>query len=102
MFAAGSFAILDQPLLKKRHNFFATAGCSVSDHGLENIYAEDYTESEIKNIFSKIRSGKNLEPNEKIKIKSALLYEFAQWDHEKNWVQQFHRGAAAAADREDL
>ncbi|MGB8192903.1 MAG: glucuronate isomerase, partial [Chitinophagaceae bacterium] len=29
--------------LKKRHDFFATLGCSVSDHGLEQVYADDYT-----------------------------------------------------------
>src|SRR5690606_25173061 len=28
--------------LKERHDFFAANGCSVSDHGLEQIYAEDY------------------------------------------------------------
>src|SRR5262249_45263977 len=34
--------------LKKRHDFFAANGCNVADHGLEEIYAEDYTEAEIK------------------------------------------------------
>ncbi len=28
--------------LQNRHDFFADAGCGVSDHGLEEIYAEDY------------------------------------------------------------
>jgi glucuronate isomerase len=31
--------------LKKRHDFFATVGCAVSDHGLEQVYAEDYTDT---------------------------------------------------------
>ncbi len=79
--------------LKKRHDFFAENGCSVSDHGLENIYAEDYTEDEIKDIFDKIRTGKVLMPLEILKIKSALLFQFAIWDHERGWVQQFHLGA---------
>jgi glucuronate isomerase len=79
--------------LKNRHDFFSSAGCSVSDHGLEYVYAEDYTEQEIKNIFSKIRSGKDLNTEEKLKIKSGLLFEFALRDHEKGWVQQFHLGA---------
>ncbi len=79
--------------LKKRHDFFAENGCSVSDHGLENIYAEDYTEDEIKDIFDKIRTGKVLLPLEILKIKSALLFQFAIWDHERGWVQQFHLGA---------
>ncbi len=28
-----------------------------------------------------------------MKFKSALLFEFALWDHEKGWVQQYHLGA---------
>jgi glucuronate isomerase len=79
--------------LKKRHDYFAANGCSVSDHGLENIYAEDYTEEEVRAIFSKIRSGAVLLPGEILKIKSALLFQFAIWDHEKGWVQQYHLGA---------
>jgi len=79
--------------LKDRHDFFATVGCKVSDHGLEQLYAEDYTDTEIKNYFDKIRSGKELDYTENIKFKSAMLIEFAKWDHEKGWVQQYHLGA---------
>lgn len=79
--------------LKKRHDFFATMGCSVSDHGLEQVYAEDYTDAEIKNIFDKIRGGTALSYAENLKFKSAMLIEFAKWDHEKGWVQQYHLGA---------
>jgi glucuronate isomerase len=79
--------------LKNRHDFFASMGCSVSDHGLEVIYAEDYTDAEIKNSFDKLRSGKALSQEENGKFKSAMLVEFAKWDHEKNWVQQYHLGA---------
>jgi glucuronate isomerase len=79
--------------LRKRHDFFSDAGCSVSDHGLELMYAESYTEKEIAGIFSKIRMQKGLDIEEKLKIKTALLHEFALWDHEKNWVQQYHLGA---------
>lgn len=79
--------------LKNRHDFFASMGCSVSDHGLEVIYAEDYTDAEIKNSFDKLRNGKALSPEENLKFKSAMLVEFAKWDHEKNWVQQYHLGA---------
>ncbi|HVW16155.1 MAG TPA: glucuronate isomerase [Mucilaginibacter sp.] len=79
--------------LKKRHDYFAANGCVVSDHGLEQMYAEDYTEAEIASIFQKIRSDKSLQPDEALKFKSAMLYQFAIWDHEKNWVQQYHLGA---------
>jgi glucuronate isomerase len=79
--------------LKNRHDFFAASGATVSDHGLEQIYAEDFTDAEIDSIFDKIRKGSTLSLVENYKIKSALLIEFAKWDHEKGWVQQFHLGA---------
>jgi glucuronate isomerase len=79
--------------LKSRHDYFAENGCCVSDHGLSHLYAEEYTESEISSIFQKVRSGSDLNMEEINKFKSALLIYFAEWDHEKNWVQQFHVGA---------
>lgn len=79
--------------LKSRHDYFAANGCSVSDHGLEQIYAEDYTLEEVKAIFAKIRSNAELTLEENLKFKSAMLFEFALWDHEKGWVQQYHLGA---------
>lgn len=79
--------------LKQRHDFFASMGCSVSDHGLEYIYAEHYTDEEISSMFDKIRTGMELSAKEKLKFKSAMLYFFAIWDHEKGWVQQYHLGA---------
>ena len=79
--------------LKDRHDFFHSNNCKISDHGLEQIYAEDYTETEINAIFSKIRAGNDLTLLENHKFKSAMLIEFAKWDHEKDWVQQYHLGA---------
>ena len=79
--------------LKSRHDFFASMNCSVSDHGLEQIYAEEYTDAEIEGAFNKIRSGKELTAEENLKFKSAMLYIFAVWDREKGWTQQYHLGA---------
>ncbi|HMK03299.1 MAG TPA: glucuronate isomerase [Ferruginibacter sp.] len=79
--------------LKERHDFFHANNCKISDHGLEQVYAEDYTETEVKDIFLKIRSGNNLSLLENHKFKSAMLIEFAKWDHAKGWVQQYHLGA---------
>jgi glucuronate isomerase len=79
--------------LKKRHDFFAANGCNVSDHGLEEIYAEDYTQGEIIGLFAKIRSGGQLTFEERKKFKSAMLVTFAEWDRERGWVQQYHLGA---------
>ena len=79
--------------LKSRHDYFHANGCKISDHGLEQIYAEDYTEQEIKAIFLKIREKQAITAAENLKFKSAMLYQFAIWDHEKGWVQQYHLGA---------
>ena len=79
--------------LKSRHDYFDANGAKVSDHGLEQIYAEDYTDIEIETIFGKIRKGATLSLVENHKFKSAMLIEFAKWDHERGWVQQYHLGA---------
>src|SRR5690606_28946102 len=87
----GSFADYLKAL-KARHDFFAERGCSVSDHGLSHMYAEDYTEEEVESIFQKVQNGGAINATEELKFKSALLYNFALWNHEKGWVQQFHLG----------
>jgi glucuronate isomerase len=79
--------------LKSRHDFFASMGCSVSDHGLEEIYAEDFTTDEIEIVFKQLRAGQAINLDQNRKFKSAMLLQFAKWDHEKGWVQQFHLGA---------
>lgn len=79
--------------LKSRHDFFATMGCSVSDHGLEYIYAEDFSAEDAAKYFNKLRNGQQLSTIESLIFKSAMLHIFATWDHEKGWVQQYHVGA---------
>ena len=78
--------------LKKRHDYFASVGCKLSDHGIEEFYAEDYTQAEIETIFNKVYSGKELTRAEIIRFKSALMVEGAKMDHAKGWTQQFHYG----------
>jgi glucuronate isomerase len=79
--------------LKSRHDYFGANGCKLSDHGLEQLYAADYTDDEIKTIFKKIKAVQELSPDEILKFKSAMLYHFSVWDNEKGWTQQYHVGA---------
>jgi glucuronate isomerase len=79
--------------LKNRHDFFSENGCSLSDHGLEEMYAEDFTMEGVSRIFDKVRGGHVPDEAERRQFKSALLHELAVWDAEKGWVQQFHLGA---------
>jgi len=76
-----------------RHSFFHDNGCRLSDHGLDTIYAADYTEQQINAIFAKIRSGNQLTPEEINQFKSVMLYEFGVMDHKRGWTQQYHLGA---------
>jgi len=77
----------------KRHAYFHENGCRLSDHGLDTAYAEDYTEKEIEKIFSRIRTGKDLDLSQCLKFKSAMMVELALMDYESGWVQQLHLGA---------
>ena len=78
--------------LRNRHDFFASVGCKLSDHGMEEPYAEDYTQSEIDAIFNKVYGGKSLSKEEIVKFKSIMLHEGAIMDWEKGWTQQIHYG----------
>lgn len=79
--------------LQKRHDFFAENGCKLSDHGIEEFYAEDYTDAEINAIFDKVYSGKELTKEEIQKFKSCMMVKFAEMDADAGWAQQFHYGA---------
>ena len=79
--------------LRKRHDFFHSMGCRLSDHGLETFYAEDFTPEEIDRIFRDTLKGKMPSHEEVLKFRSAILLDFARLDWEKGWAQQFHVGA---------
>ena len=78
--------------LYARHRFFESVGCRLSDHGIEEFYAEDYSSAEIEAIFQKVYSGRELTMEELRKYKSAMLVEFGIMDHSTGWTQQFHFG----------
>jgi glucuronate isomerase len=94
--AAGmSIASFDRLLdaLDQRHAAFHEAGCRASDHGLEQIHADDWTDADVAAVFDKLRSGKPVRIDEGRRYKAALLHRFALMDHERGWVQQYHLGA---------
>ncbi len=85
----GSFAELFQAL-ERRHAAFHAAGCRASDHGLERIDAEPWTDAEIARSFDRLRRGQALDVGEARRFRSALLHQLALLDHSRGWVQQFH------------
>ncbi len=78
--------------LANRQDFFASMGCKLSDHGLDTFYADNYTESDLMQIFAKVRSGQTPSPKEISQYRSGVLFDLAAMDSDKDWTQQFHIG----------
>jgi glucuronate isomerase len=79
--------------LRKRRDFFHENGCRASDHGIEEPYARDCSESEAERIFLSVRAGSTPDAEEARAFRSALMVELARMDAELNWVMQLHIGA---------
>ena len=79
--------------LQKRHDFFASQGCKLSDHGIEEFYDEPYTDSQIETIFEKAMRGQQLSALEVRQYKHCFLSVMAEMDADAGWTQQFHYGA---------
>ncbi len=79
--------------LQIRHDFFALHGCMVSDHGEEQLFAEEYTSVGIQRIFDSVIQGNFPSDHETAQFKSWLIYELAKMDHAAGWTQQFHLSA---------
>jgi glucuronate isomerase len=78
--------------LAKRQAFFHARGCRLSDHGIETVYAESWTEADIAATFRAARAGIAADPAAYARFASCLLHEGAIADHALGWVQQFHIG----------
>ena len=76
--------------MAKRHAFFASAGCVVSDYGITEVFAAPYTKAEVAAIFKKARAGRAVTADEALKFKSAWLYEGLKADAAANWTAQLH------------
>ncbi|KAA5827996.1 glucuronate isomerase [Algibacter amylolyticus] len=80
-------------VLKNRIEFFNANGCKLCDHGLDQIYFENFTETEVKTIFKRKREHQHITNEEALKFQSAILVFLCETYHEFGWVQQFHLGA---------
>lgn len=78
--------------LRRRHDFFESMGCRLSDHGLDTFYAEDYDGGEVERIFKEAISGLAPDAADSARFKSAVLHDLAVMDAKSGWTQQFHVG----------
>ncbi|MCO6176266.1 glucuronate isomerase [Flavobacterium sp. NRK F10] len=79
--------------LLKRIQYFNENGCKLSDHGLENIFFEPFTQQEVNAIFAKKRNNEVVSNEEALKFQSAILLFLCETYHTYGWIQQFHLGA---------
>lgn len=79
--------------IESRVDFFDGAGCRISDYGMEQIYAANFTEEEADAIFKKRLSGDTISEEDVDIYASCILDKLCKMYHAKGWTQQFHVGA---------
>lgn len=78
--------------LRARIEFFAENGCTVSDHGMENVAYVPASKEEIEAIFTKRMSGEKVSSLEERKFRTAFLTDLGREYAKRNWVMQLHYG----------
>lgn len=79
--------------LKQRHDFFHEVGCRLSDHGINECYADFCDEKTAATIFDKARSRKQVSPDEQRQFATHLMVYVGHLNAEKKWTMQLHLGA---------
>ena len=85
--------------LEIRMEFFASVGSIISDHGIEELYWQNYTSQEIEDIFSRARRGKQLSEKDIAKYRSAFLMAVGALYHKHDFVMQLHIGTYQGANK---
>jgi glucuronate isomerase len=75
-----------------RHEFFHSAGCRLSDHGVAYVPDAEATQVELDSIFGKAMKEKSVSLQEREKFEAAFLYEVGKMNCQRGWAQQFHVG----------
>jgi glucuronate isomerase len=76
--------------LEDRARFFDTAGCRVSDHGLDYMPYRESSVEEASNIFDKALKGEQLSLEEIEKYKTVTLKFFGVTYAKLGWAMQLH------------
>ena len=79
--------------LSRRADYFAERGCRLSDHGLERLYAENYTASQLDRILQKRLAGQLVSGEEAAGFLSGMMVSLGELYHERGWTMQLHLGA---------
>lgn len=76
-----------------RLDYFADAGCQISDHGISEFDYIETCDATASLIFDKFVRNEKLSKEEETRFKSNLLVFFGEQYHKRGWVMQLHIGA---------
>jgi len=76
----------------KRHEYFHSVGCRLSDHGVAYVPDAEASDAELDATFKKVMKGKVVSCEEADAFLAAFLYEAGKMNHSRGWAQQFHVG----------
>jgi glucuronate isomerase len=78
--------------LRHRHDSFHEHGCRLSDHGLDQCYADFCSDRIAADIFEQARRGQPADAQAHRQFASYLMLFFGRLDAEKGWTKQLHLG----------
>ncbi len=84
--------------LKKRHDFFHSQGCRLSDHGLNHCFVDFCSEKTAAGIFARARLGEAVSSQEHGQFASFMMLFFGKLDAARGWTKQLHLGALRSAN----
>ena len=79
--------------LEKRHEYFHSQNCRLSDHGMNHCFADFCSEKVAAGIFDKARTGAEISPLEHSQFASFMMLFFGHLDAKRGWTKQLHLGA---------
>ncbi|RYX83358.1 glucuronate isomerase [bacterium] len=79
--------------LEKRHADFHAFGARLSDHGLNQAFADFATEAEAGAIFERARLGTAATAEQRARFAGFLMLFFGELDAKRGWTKQLHIGA---------
>jgi glucuronate isomerase len=79
--------------LQKRHDYFHSQNCRLSDHGMNHCFADFCSEKVAAGIFDQARKGKAVSALEHSQFASFMMVFFGHLDAKRGWTKQLHLGA---------
>jgi glucuronate isomerase len=79
--------------LSRRHEFFHSKGCRLTDHGIYLPVFEPAGDAELDRIFRKVLGGDAPGEVEDRQVKTAVLLHVGRLNAKRGWTMQLHMGA---------